>query len=74
VELPEEPPELVPSEVALFGVDCCELAAVKGDECSRNEVQRLAEQRERTADLPEGLQLVLPDVRPRLVIRPQLLH
>ena len=42
VDLPEEPLELVPGEVALFGVDRFELAAVNGDECTRKEVQLLA--------------------------------
>jgi hypothetical protein len=74
VELPVEPLELAPGEVALFGVDRFALAAVNGDELTRKEVQLLAEQRARTADLPDGLQVVLTEVRHRLVIKPQLLQ
>ena len=74
VDLLEEFRELVLGEVALFGVDRFELAAVDGDEFAREEVQLLAQQRELTADLPQGLQVVLAEVRNRLVIRPQLLQ
>ena len=74
VARPAAPLELVPGDVALCGVDRFARAAVHGDERTRQEGQRLAEQRARTADLPEGLQGVLTDVRTRLVSRPQRLQ
>ena len=73
VELLEEVLALVRSDVARFGVDRFALAAVHGDACPRAEVQRLAQQRARTADLPQRLQVVRPAVRHRRVLRPQLL-
>jgi hypothetical protein len=74
VDRPEEPLELGPGEVALFGVDRCALAAVNGDERTRKEVQLRAEPRKGAADLPDGLQVVLTAGRTRLVIRPQRLQ
>ena len=74
VDLPEEVRELILGEVALFGVDRFALAAVHGDECPRAEVRLLAQQRALTTDWPHGLQIVLPEVRHRLVLRPKLLQ
>jgi hypothetical protein len=65
--------ELVWSEVARFGVDRFELAAVDGDEFTPEEVQLFAQQRELSADLSQRYQIVLPEVCHRLVIRPALL-
>jgi hypothetical protein len=59
--------------VALCGVDRFALAAVNGHESPREEVQLLAPQRALPADWPQRHQVVLPEVRNRLVIRPQLL-
>jgi hypothetical protein len=73
VALLEEFGELCLGEVTLFGLDGFALAAVDGDEVPRDEVQLLAEPGALTADLPQGLPVVLPEVRPRLVIRPQRL-
>jgi hypothetical protein len=73
VDLLEEMLALVRSDVALFGVDRFALAAVDGDEGARAQVQWLAQPRALPADLPQGLQVGLPAVGYRLVIRPQLL-
>jgi hypothetical protein len=65
--------ELVLGKVALFGIDRFALAAVESDEFTREEVQPFAQHCELPADLPQRHQVVLTDVRHRLVIRAQLL-
>src|SRR5262244_4411824 len=72
VDLREQLRELVRSEIAIFRVDCSELAAIDGDQLCTKEVQRLAQQGESAADLPQGLQVVLAEVGNRLVIGPEL--
>jgi hypothetical protein len=59
--------------VACCGVNGCAVAAVEGDACPREAVQRFAQPRARPADVPQGLQVVLAAVRTRLVSRPELL-
>jgi len=73
VDLLEAVLALVRSAVVRFGVDRFARAAVNGDAFPRDEVQLLAQQRARTVDLPQRLQVVLPAARYRLVIRPQRL-
>src|SRR5262245_4503223 len=60
-------------EGALFGVDRLALTAIDGDECTGKEVQLRTQHRALTANLSQGLQVVLPEVRNRLVIRSQRL-
>jgi hypothetical protein len=66
--------ELGRGEVALFGVDRFDLAAVDSDEFTRQEVELFAQHRELPATLAQRLQGVLPEVRNRLVIWSQLLE
>jgi hypothetical protein len=73
INLREEFRQFVPGEGALFGIDRFALAAIDGHECPREAIQLLAQHRTLATDLPQGLQVVLPKVRNRLVIRTQLL-
>lgn len=66
--------ELVRSAGALLGVDRLALAPVESAQGARTEVQGLAQRRALPADLPPGLQGGRPQVRHRLVSRPQLLQ
>lgn len=74
VDLLEELRELVRGTVARLGVDRFALAAVDGAEFPRAELPLLAQPWALTADLPKGHQVVLTAVRPRRVIRSQLLE
>ena len=74
VDLLEKLLALVRGEVALSGVDRFALAAVDGDEFNQAEVQLLAQPCALPADLPQGCQGVLPEVRNRLVSRSPLLQ
>jgi hypothetical protein len=72
VNLREELREPILGKVALFRIDCPELATIDGDQFGTEEVELLAQQREGAADLSKGLKVVLAEVGDRLVIGPEL--